>query len=52
MDEDNFTFQLDGWTVVMSGGELTINDVGYQEDPEDPTYAMARALWRTREERT
>jgi hypothetical protein len=45
-DEDNFTFDLDGFHVVMDEGELTIDNCGYENNPDDPTYALVRAVWR------
>lgn len=46
MDEDNFTILNGKWEIVMSGGQLTINNCEYEEHEDDPTYDLVRMYWR------
>lgn len=45
-DYDNFQFELDGRKYTMSDGELTVNNVSYEDNEDDPTYSLVRAYWR------
>lgn len=61
MNENNFEYRMtDNFTtsnnfditlefkVVMRNGELTVNDIEYQFEPDDPMYAFARQVARLR----
>lgn len=44
-DKNNFSVKIDNWLIIMSEGVLYINDVNYEENEDDPTYAICRAYW-------
>lgn len=46
-DENNFSYIVDGFEFVMENGKLTIDQVEYEENEDDPIYNLARAYWRT-----
>lgn len=43
VNEDNFSFEIGDWHVVMANGELKINDIWYEQHDEDPTYDLV--IW-------
>jgi len=45
-DKDNFEIKVGEWTIIMIDGELEINGCSYEENEDDPTYDLARELWR------
>lgn len=46
MDENNFSFEVDGHTVAMENGILFVDDVEHEDDPQFWDYSIARAYWR------
>lgn len=49
MNNDNFSYTFVSergteWIVVMTAGELEINDVDYERQDDDPTYDFAIAM--------
>ena len=48
MDEDNFEYELNGFSVKMTGGVLTVNEVEYEDNNGDPTYSFAREIAKLR----
>lgn len=46
-DKDNFEFKLGKWHVVMTNGELEINNCSYdsQDQEDDPTYDFVRHIF-------
>lgn len=42
MNPDNFNFEIYGWSVFMTNGELEINGVSYEDDSESPIYPFVR----------
>lgn len=50
MDEDDNNFMLEltapEHTIVMKEGKLEIDNVQYEEDPENPTYDLVREIYR------
>jgi hypothetical protein len=50
MNSDNFSYTFHGetgseWNVVMSNGNLVINEVSYEKAEDDPTYDFAIQLY-------
>lgn len=46
MDENNFEYTMNDFSIKMVNGELTINDIQYEYHSDDPTYAFAREVWK------
>jgi hypothetical protein len=45
-DENNFKMEVRGHQIVMDDGDLSIDDVAYEDDPTDTTtYDIVRELW-------
>lgn len=45
-DDNNFTFVLDEREYIMTCGQLTVDDVEFEDNADDPTYSLVRAYWR------
>jgi len=48
MDKNNFEYELNGFAVKMENGELTVNEVEYEDNNDNPTYSFAREIAKLR----
>lgn len=46
IDQDNFNLIVGGFSIVMTNGQLEINNCLFESDDEDPTYALVREINR------
>lgn len=49
MDKNNFEYEINSWwKIVMSNGELKINDILYERNDDDPIYDMSIEIAKAR----
>lgn len=44
MDENNFSLHIGKWHIAMVESELEINNVSYEDDPDNPIYDFVREI--------